>query len=83
MAQRLHAAAAAADERPFPGAPLVDMRRRNAVQTHREAERLRAQHVVHVGHGVHAQPPGLGGQPPHSRQGVMGAFYIDVEKPDI
>ena len=27
--------------------------------------------------------PGLGGQPPHSRQGVMGAFYIDVEKPDI
>ena len=82
MAQGFHAAAARADEAAFFGAALVDVGRRDAVQPHREAEGLRAQHVVDVGHGIHPEAPGLGRQLPHAPQRVVHPLRVDLQKVD-
>jgi len=79
----LHVAAALADKLLFLLAPLLDGRHGDSAQPQGGAEHHRAQHAVHVGHGIHPQAPRIGGQAPHTPQGVVHTLDIYIHKTEI
>lgn len=84
VAKRSSAALAAAlHAHPFGQTPLADVGHAYAVQPHREAEGLRTQHAVDIGHGIDPQAPRTGGQAPHAPQRVLGPLGVDIQEVDV